>query len=349
VREAVTALEPEGSIWRALADPDRIYRFCANAEHDTCNWLIEANEPDKFCAACRHNRTIPDLSSPENLARWRRIEGAKHRLFYTILKLGLPHFTRAEDPDGLAFDFLASDESAHGPSTPVMTGHANGVITINLAEADDVERERQRAEMGEPYRALLGHFRHEIAHYFWDRLVANPPAIDEFRKVFGDERADYGEALQNHYANGPRPDWPDHFVTAYASAHPWEDFAETWAHYFHMVDTLETARAFGLSVRPKVSKGEDLATTIDFNPHRAPIDRIIEAWLPLTFAVNSINRSMGIADLYPFVLAPPVIVKLAFIHDRICNAGGSGASDEGGVLRAVVAGLKRAVGSPDKG
>ena len=341
VRETVTALEPEGSIWRALADPDRIYRFCANAEHDTCNWLIEANEPDKFCAACRHNRTIPDLSSPENLARWRRIEGAKHRLFYTILKLGLPHFTRAEDPDGLAFDFLASDESPHGPSTPVMTGHANGVITINLAEADDVERERQRAEMGEPYRALLGHFRHEIAHYFWDRLVANPPAIDEFRKVFGDERADYGEALQNHYANGPRPDWPDHFVTAYASAHPWEDFAETWAHYFHMVDTLETARAFGLSVRPKVSKGEDLATPLDFNPHRAPIDRIIEAWLPLTFAVNSINRSMGIADLYPFILSPGVVVKLTYIHELIHSPRAS--PDSG--LKAIVASLKQNVPS----
>ena len=283
----------------------------------TCNWLIEAHSADRFCTACRHNRTIPDLSNPENLARLRKIEWAKHRLFYTLLKLRLPLVTRGEDPDGLAFDFLAPDAPSHGPATPVMTGHANGLITINLAEADDVERERQRAEMGEPYRALLGHFRHEIAHYFWDRLIANSLWIGEFRKIFGDEREDYAAALQRHYVKGPPADWPERYVSAYAGAHPWEDFAETWAHYFHMVDTLETARAFGLSVHPKVSKGAELATTIDFDPHNASIERIIEAWLPLTFAVNSINRSMGVPDLYPFILSPAVILKLTFIHERI--------------------------------
>ena len=140
--------------------------------------------------------------------------------------------------------------------------------------------------------------------------------------LFGDERQDYAAALQKHYAEGPPANWSEQFVTAYASVHPWEDFAETWAHYFHMVDTLETANAFGLRVRPKVAKGADLATTVDFDPHTATMDRIIDSWLPLTFAVNSINRSMGIADLYPFVLAPAVIVKLSFIHDRIHAGGG---------------------------
>ena len=342
--ETVTALEPDGEQRRALAAPNARYRFCTNAEHETCNWLIDANRPDLFCAACRHNRTIPDLSAPENLARWRKIESAKHRLFYTILKLRLPLVTRSEDPnDGLAFDFLSSNTALHGPSTPVMTGHANGVITINLAEADDVERERQRAEMGEPYRALLGHFRHEIAHYFWDRLITNSPAIEEFRAVFGDERTDYAAALQNHYAVGPPADWPERFVSAYASAHPWEDFAETWAHYFHMVDTLETARAFGLSVRPKVSKGAELATTIDFDAYDASMDRLIEAWLPLTFAVNSINRSMGIPDLYPFILSPAVILKLTFIHERI-YAHARRDMPSGG-LEAIVASLKQNVPS----
>jgi hypothetical protein len=339
--ETVTALEPDADLWRALAEPLGRYRFCANVVHDTCNWLIEASRPELYCEACRHNRTIPDLTVPENLARWRKVEGAKHRLFYTLLKLRLPLVTRNDDPDGLAFDFLASNESAHGPSAPVMTGHANGLITINLAEADDVERERQRAEMGEPYRALLGHFRHEIAHYFWDRLIANSPSIDEFRKVFGDEREDYSEALQRHYANGPPADWPDRYVTAYASSHPWEDFAETWAHYFHMVDTLETARGFGLSVRPKVSKGAALTTTIDFDPHNTGMDRIIESWLPLTFAVNSINRSMGLSDLYPFVLSPPVIVKLTFIHERIYAHARRRTPSSG--LQAIVASLKQNV------
>ena len=346
LKETVTALEPDGEVWKALAEPEQRYRHCRNAEHGACNWLVRTDDPEAFCAACRHNRTIPDLTIPENVARWRRIEVAKHRLFYTLLKLGLPLVTRQEDPDGLAFDFLA-DPSTFAPSAaPVMTGHERGLITINLAEADDAERERARSQMGEPYRTLLGHFRHEIAHYYWDRLVAGSPSIEDFRRGFGDEREDYGAALQRHYAGGPPPDWPDRFVTAYASSHPWEDFAETWAHYFHMVDTLEIASAFGLRVRPKLKMGAELATTIDFDPHHADMDRLIDAWLPLTFAVNSINRSMGLSDLYPFVLTPAVIIKLGFIHERIrAERGRLPRKDE--ALRAVVAGLKRTVGSPD--
>jgi len=196
---------------------------------------------------------------------------------------------------------------------------------------------------------LLGHFRHEIAHYYWDRLVKDAPGIEAFRDLFGDERDDYGAALQRHYANGPPPDWQERFVSPYASIHPWEDWAETWAHYFHMVDTLETASAFGMRVRPRVTKGADLSTAIDFDPHSANLDRIVDSWLPLTFAVNSINRSMGIADLYPFVLAPPVIVKLSFIHDRIHQAAGRRRLDQGrGALRAVIASMKRGVVSPDQ-
>ena len=345
-RETVTALTDDNGVWRALAEQGRRYRYCLNAEHGVCNWLVRADQAETYCAACRHNRTIPDLSLPENLAHWRKIEFAKHRLFYTLLKLRLPLTPKAEDPDGLAFDFVAPAADAAAAPAPVMTGHASGLITISLAEADDAERERQRSRMHEPYRTLLGHFRHEIAHYYWDRLVANSPALEEFRNTFGDERKDYAAALQHHYAAGPPPDWPEHFVTAYASTHPWEDFAETWAHYFHMVDTLETANAFGLSVRPRLAKGAALATDIDLDPHNAGIDRIIDAWLPLTFAVNSINRSMGLPDLYPFVLSPPVIVKLAFIHDRIHAQRGRRAAPDGD-LKAVIAGLKRKVGPVD--
>jgi hypothetical protein len=342
VRSQVSALNPDKDRWRAMAAPKGHYRFCANAEHEVCNWLIHSDHPDRFCAACRHNRTIPDLSQPGNLDHWRMIEVAKHRLFYTLLKLQLPIVTKAEDPDGLAFDFIATPVPA---AAPVMTGHDNGLITINLAEADDAERERQRHQMGEPYRTLLGHFRHEIGHYYWSRLVADSIRLQEFRDLFGDERKDYAAALAQHYANGPPADWPSHFVTAYASAHPWEDFAETWAHYFHMVDTLETAHAFGLSVRPKVSKGSSFATKIDFDSHHAEMDRIIEAWLPLTFAVNSINRSMGLPDLYPFVLAPTVIAKLTFVHDRIRAQRDRGETPNG-ALRAMLAGLRQRIGSP---
>jgi hypothetical protein len=346
VKETVTALvEGEGGLL-ALADAGRPHRYCANEQYGVCNWLILAESPDTFCAACRHNRMIPDLSVPENVANWRKVEVAKHRLFYTLLKLRLPLTTRNDEPDaGLAFDFLAPSPPG-GP--PVITGHASGLITINLAEANDAERERQRAKMREPYRTLLGHFRHEVAHYYWDHLVKDSPSLQEFRELFGDERQDYGEALKRHYAEGPPSNWVDQYVTTYASVHPWEDFAETWAHYFHMVDTLETASAFGLRVRPKVARGADLATAIDFDPHNAAMDRIVDSWLPLTFAVNSINRSMGIADLYPFVIAPTVIIKLAFVHDRIHAHRGRPPTDESkGALRAVIAGLKRAVGVPE--
>ncbi len=348
--ETITALEQGKHGLRALAERKGRYRYCANAQHGACNWLVSADSPEPFCAACRHNQMIPDLSQPANLTDWRRIELAKHRLFYTLLKLRLPLTTKPEDPEhGLAFDFRAAAPPNAAPAEAVMTGHDRGLITINLAEADDSQRERMRREMGEPYRTLLGHFRHEVAHHYWDVLVREAPGIEAFRQLFGDEQEDYGAALQRHYANGPPPDWQERFVSAYASTHPWEDWAETWAHYFHMVDTLETASAFGMRVRPRVTKGADLSAAIDFDPHSAALDRIVDAWLPLTFAVNSINRSMGMADLYPFVLTPPVIVKLSFIHERIHAAGGPRRPDQGrGALRAVIAGMKRGVVSPDQ-
>jgi hypothetical protein len=346
-QQVVTALREADGLWRALAAPERLYRFCANARYDICNWLVGSDHPEMFCAACRHNRTIPDLADPQNLLHWRKIELAKHRLFYTLLKLRLPLTTRTEDANGLAFDFLSPPADGSAQTTAVVTGHAGGLITLNVAEADDPERERQRKSLAEPYRTLLGHFRHEIAHYYWDHLVANSPALDEFRQLFGDEREDYQAALQRYYAVGPASDWSERFVTAYASAHAWEDFAETWAHYFHMVDTLETAAAFGLRLRPQVAKGAGLDAVIDFDPHVAEMDRIIDTWLPLTFAVNSINRSMGQPDLYPFVLPPPVIWKLAFVHERIHAREAAQSADAGrNALRAVIAGLKRSVASP---
>jgi hypothetical protein len=324
----LSALEPEGGgdTWRALAAPGRAYRACANALYGACNWQVEAESGSAFCRACRHNRTVPDLSVPENVDRWRKLELAKHRLFYTILKLGLPHPTVQEDADrGLAFDFLADPMTPADDAAPrVMTGHDSGLITIALAEADDAERERRRTGMGEPYRTLLGHFRHEVGHYYWDRLVADRGAFDGFRALFGDERQDYGEALKAHYARNAADRWDDTFVSAYARAHPWEDFAETWAHYLHIIDTLETARAFRLRVDPEAAQAGDLSAEVDFDVYQVPtVEPIVEAWLPLAFAVNSLNRSMGLPDLYPFVLSPGVITKLGYVH-RLVRDGRTG-------------------------
>jgi hypothetical protein len=237
-------------------------------------------------------------------------------LFYTLIALRLPLQNLEQDPEhGLAFDFLADNPAA---ATQVLTGHDAGLITINLNEADDAIREKLRTAMGEPYRTLLGHFRHEVGHYFWDILVRDAGKIEECRAVFGDESADYGDALKRHYAEGAPANWQDSFISAYATAHPWEDFAETWAHYLHIVDTLETASAFGLRIHPVASKNRALHADIDFDPHKAlSIEKLVDAWLPLTFAVNSLNRSMGHSDLYPFIVSLPVVRKLKFIHDII--------------------------------
>jgi hypothetical protein len=319
----------EGNRWRAMAEPGRVFRFCANAAYDACNWLIPDDRSDIFCRACRLNRTIPDLGAPDNLLRWRRLEAAKHRLVYSLLRFGLPLVGKIEDPGrGLAFDFLSESGSMLYETPPVMTGHARGLITIDVAEADDAERERHRQNMVEAYRTLPGHFRHEVGHYYWDRLVRDGVWHNAFREMFGDERLDYAAALERHYAAGPPPDWRAAFISAYASAHPWEDFAETWAHYLHIVDTLETAAAFGLKIDPKTMQnghrnpehvaGPGLKMEIGYDPYREDaFDRLMADWLPLTYAVNSLNQSMGQPDLYPFVLAPSVVGKLRFVHGLV--------------------------------
>jgi hypothetical protein len=327
-RSTLSALTATGeNTWRALAAPGELFRFCANSAQDACNWLVAANSGDAFCRACRLNRTIPDLDRGDNRLLWQRLEAAKHRLVYALLNLGLPLVSKHDDSaKGLAFDFLSGTQANFQEGPQVMTGHAAGVITINLAEADDVERERYRREMAESYRTILGHFRHEIGHHYWERLVRGGVWHDAFRALFGDERRDYGAALGAHYTNGPPPDWRQDYVSGYASTHPWEDFAETWAHYLHIVDTLDTAAAFGLTIHSAAGCNPPLQMKIAFDPYRhADFDALVEAWLPLTSAVNSLNHSMGQPDLYPFVLAPRVMGKLRFVHGLIYQGGGRSA------------------------
>jgi hypothetical protein len=314
-QETMSALEADGSGWRAIGSSEPLRFFCRNSEQDSCNWLVAKGSSDVFCEACRHNGTVPDISDPAQLHGWRELEFAKHRLFYSLLRWHLPLKTRAEDPEhGLIFNFLADRQN----QPKVMTGHDNGVVTIALTEADDLERERRRLQMGEPYRTILGHFRHEVGHHFWDILVRDGGRLDACRAVFGDDTADYEQALKDHYANGAPADWQDNFVSSYATSHPWEDFAETWAHYLHIVDTLEMAAEFGLDVKPRLDRIGGLSAHFDFDPYRAQaIDPVVAAWLPFVFTMNSVSRTMGTRDLYPFVLTPAVIAKLGFIHDLV--------------------------------
>ena len=315
--DEMTALDSFGDGWRPVGSQGVTRYFCANATYDACNWLISEASNETYCLACRHNGIVPDLSDPANLAGWRELELGKHRLFYSLLRWKLPLRTRAEDPvHGLIFNFLADRQNL----PKVMTGHDDGVITIALTEADDLERERRRLQMGEPYRTILGHFRHEVGHHFWDVLVRDGGKLEACRAVFGDETADYEEALKAHYKNGAPANWQQHFVSSYATSHPWEDFAETWAHYLHIVDTLEMAGEFGMDVKPRLDRIGGLSSHIDFDPYEASsIDPIMAAWFPFVFAINSVSRTMGTRELYPFVLSPTVISKLGFIHDLVQN------------------------------
>lgn len=301
--------------WNVNGAPPR--PLCLNAQHDACNWIAGVGR--QFCCACRHNGIVPDLGDDKQLKGWQEMEVAKHRLFYSLLRWNLPLKTRGDDPDhGLIFHFLADDPSS---SVKVMTGHDNGVITIALAEADTIERERRRLEMGEPYRTLLGHFRHEVGHHYWDILVRDTGNLQACRAVFGDERRDYSETLRAHYEHGAPGDWQLSYVSAYATTHPWEDFAETWAHYLHIVDTLEMASEFGMEVKPALDRLGGLSAAANFDPYSAAdFHRIANAWLPFVLAMNSLCRAMGVNDLYPFVLRPKVLQKLGFIHGLVHQA-----------------------------
>ena len=314
----LSALEPgEGDTLRPLAPAanGKPHRLCANGrQHNLCNWLVPADDPQSFCIACRLNDVIPDLSVAGNEERWARLEKAKRRLIYTLLKLRLPIDAIAtEKRPALRFRFLGDSAAA-----PVLTGHENGLITVNIAEADDAVREERRVSLHEPFRTLLGHFRHEIAHYYWDRLIADSSWLERFRTVFGDERDDYAQALQRHYQQGPAPDWMERSVSAYASSHPWEDWAESWAHYLHIVDTIETAAGFGLTLKPRHPAAESMtADPKKAAKEEAAFDLILNTWFPLTYALNSLNRGMGLSDLYPFVLSAAAIEKLRFIHEVV--------------------------------
>jgi hypothetical protein len=282
-------------------------RRCANFELAKCNWALEPGTEEPLCRSCVLTRTRPSDSDGEGLAAFAEAETAKRRLLFELLDLGLP-----VDEGTLRFDLLSSRLG------PVTTGHADGLITLDLAESDDAEREQRRTELGEPYRTVLGHFRHEIGHYYEPILVDLGGKRDAARELFGDERADYQESLDRHYATGPPQDWNERYVSSYATMHPWEDWAETFAHYLHIRDTLQTAQAFGLLVAgPAEVADPSLVAVPPVDPDSEPFSTVLDAWLPLTYALNAVNRSMGRDDLYPFTLAPGVIEKLSFAHERV--------------------------------
>ncbi len=289
-RKILSALVQREDGWEIPAYPQGRYHYCRNHRHNLCNWLVPANSIRPLCRACELNRTVPISENPEHFKAWKHLETAKHRLVYELLRLRLPVQSKSENPEtGLAFDFLL-DYSSISAQQGVLAAHVKGVITVNLAEADLGVRERNRNVIGESAGTLIGNFRHEIGHYYWEIMV-QPDAelLEEFRELFGDERADYSQAMQHYHQAGPPQDWQDRFLSVYGAAHPWEDWAETWAHYLHMADSLETAHADGVRVRPDMDVS----------------------------GINRINRKKNRPDLYPFVLPPPALEKLRFVHQLI--------------------------------
>lgn len=292
---------------RGAVDADA-YQLCANLHVAECNWLVEVRPVRQLCRSCVLTRTRPGDDDAAGLAAFAGAERAKRRLVAELHELSLPVVGRVLDPQhGLAFDLLSS--TGH----PVVTGHDNGIITVDLAEGDDVHREQMRVTMDEPYRTLLGHFRHEVGHYYYFRLV-EPSAEHRtaFNELFGDPEIDYQSALDRHYRHGPPAGWEERHVSAYATMHPAEDWAETFAHYLHIRSTLDTAAAYGLAPATGTYQRKVLGPSA-FNT-------IIEMWLPLAWSLNMVNRSMGKPDLYPFVLPVAVLEKMRLVHRVVDEA-----------------------------
>jgi hypothetical protein len=333
----------------AVWEDDAGYRYkqCANwSNHQVCNWMLPLtsdnnpadlrsfdSDPDGLCPACRLNDIIPDLTNPAHQPLWHGLEKAKRRCIFTLLELHLPiHGDDGDEselnPPPILFRFMSDGEAGSNfqqpieGEEPVLTGHANGVITINLAEADDIARTQTRVAMQERYRTLLGHFRHETGHYYWDIFKAlAPDFVEAFRAVFGDENASYQDALDRHYEQGPPAGWQDEFVSSYATMHPWEDWAETWAHYLHIIDTLETQQSFSRHSQMLSDSVRDVSLpfAVGFrgDQGKTDFDGVMHLWIEVSILLNSLNRSMGLPDPYRFVLHQPIQEKLRFVHNTI--------------------------------
>jgi hypothetical protein len=293
------------------SDPPAELARCFQAARIGCNWL--ASGDGELCSSCRLTRTRPNDDDGTAIAELAVAESAKRRLLFALTELGLPVTGWYERPGGLGFDLLSSRQ------TKVVTGHSDGIITLDLDEADPAHREQMRVRLGEPYRTVLGHFRHEVGHYFQPILVPEQSSQEaRCRELFGDERENYQSAMDSYYEDGPPSGWEQRFVSAYATMHPWEDWAETFAHYLHIRDALETAAAYGVrSDGPAIPTAD--SAPLESRPAEATKDirAMLNAWLPLTYALNAVNRSMGTSDLYPFVLSSEIEDKLAFIDSLV--------------------------------
>ena len=268
-----------------------------------CNWTLPAHTGATWCRSCALTRGRPDDERPAALDAWARAEAAKRRLVHQLDDLGLPVVARSDAiPGGLAFDFVAL------PGTGGITGHRDGVVTLDLAEVDDRYRDDLRRQLGERFRSVIGHLRHEIGHYYWTTLVQQPGREPAVRRTFGDERVDYGDALAGHYAGATSWD-VRRFVSPYAASHPLEDWAETFAHYLHILDATGTAVAHGLLPDPAGAIAGPTAT-LDFSA-------VLAAWRSLHVALDAISEAVGSPAVFPVDPLDTVTAKLVVVHELV--------------------------------
>lgn len=302
--------------------PDQTYRRCANQVLARCNWLLGVDDDGELCFSCRLTTVRPNDDEVGALEAFADAEQAKRRLLHQLDIIGLPVVGRQDDEErGVAFEFLSSRNQQ------VMTGHDGGVITLDLSESDDAHREFVRQQLGEAYRTVLGHLRHEIGHYYWPRLVVDADRVDAFRELFGDESISYQDALDQHYGDHSNDEgtasWVDCYVSEYATMHPWEDWAETFAHYLHIRAGLHTAKSYGITIgEPAVTAARETYTPAE----GVAVGTTVQSWLGLTLGLNAMSRSIGEGDLYPFVLSTEVIAKLDFVHRCVTDATATGRS-----------------------
>lgn len=318
VCDTLTAFEVSETGLSCARCKSRLWKCANRLNYAVCNRSVLAPEVptvEILCDCCVYNQTIPDLSEKRNLEHWRELEKAKRQLIYGLNSLGLPHSpSSGPDSHGLSFDFKDDEQSPKGfwrsigKKERVFTGHDNGKITIHIREADTVTREKLRVDLGEGHRTLIGHFRHEIGHYYWDVLVQHDQEIlNGFTGLFGDHSADYSEAMDRYYKDGSRADWQNGFISAYATMHPWEDWAETFAFYLNIADVMETVNSSELIQMPVPG---------DFRG-------LIELYARFGILMNELNRAMGLIDFLPTVIPPLVMQKLEFVHDVVEKASGA--------------------------
>jgi hypothetical protein len=314
--------DPGGGIMVTIRPGSWMKRCDNGLKHGVCNWVVDSNKGETLCMACRMNRTIPDLTSGRNRMLWGRMEIAKRRLIHTLLRMGITLPSKKDNAkSGLAFDIVST---MHHPELTM--GHLNGVITVNLEEADDTYRQINRQQLGENSRTLLGHFRHESGHYVWQRWLSekawDDPLRIAFREVFGDEWKDYAGSLGSYYQNGGTVGWEKDFISAYASSHPWEDWSETWGHYLQILEGLETCEGLGIEVKrialPMVQFPLKAGALPSSLPQSAEADAEFLTWLQnwvcISTTLNEIATSLGEAPLYPYVISVRVAQKLRLVH-----------------------------------